>query len=97
MVPSAPGLRSSVAYAVAPLALEGRRYGVTLGSTFGVPSGALRLNTTARLPPIPLYQVEFVAGGSKFTFSNKEAYDGTAFAARERLVESFNKTMKFMK
>jgi hypothetical protein len=42
-------------------------------------------------------QVEFVAGGSKFTFSNKEAYDGTAFAARERLVESFNKTMKFMK
>uniref|UniRef100_A0A7S1SM83 Alpha-1,4 glucan phosphorylase n=1 Tax=Tetraselmis chuii TaxID=63592 RepID=A0A7S1SM83_9CHLO len=44
-----------------------------------------------------LDKVEFVAGGSKFTFSNKEAYDGTAFAARERLVESFNKTMKFMK
>ena len=42
-------------------------------------------------------QVEFVAGGSKADFSSSEAYQGTAFAVRERLVESFNTTMKFMK
>ena len=38
-----------------------------------------------------------MAGGSKSEFSTKEAYDGAAFAVRERLVESFNKTMQYMK
>ena len=42
-------------------------------------------------------QVEFVAGGSKADFSSREAYQGTAFAVRERLLESFNSTNKFMK
>lgn len=44
-----------------------------------------------------LDKVEFVAGGNKADFSSREAYEGTAFTVRERLVESFNTTVKFMK